>query len=111
MNALAKAANAAGARVQSNRRDLLRQPLAGGELRDYAVVVLDPPFAGAAEQVTLLARAAVPRIVYVSCNLAALQRDAAILAQAGYRELAAVPVDQFLWSQHLEAVVTFARDL
>jgi 23S rRNA (uracil1939-C5)-methyltransferase len=111
VNALAKAANAAGARVQANRRDLLRQPLAGGELRDYPIVVLDPPFAGAAEQVTLLARAAVPRIIYVSCNLAALQRDAAILAQAGYRGMAAVPVDQFLWSQHLEAVVTFARDL
>jgi len=107
--ALTRAANAAQARVQAVRRDLARQPLAGAELRGFAAVVLDPPFAGAAEQVALLARAAVPRIIYVSCNPAALQRDAAALAGAGYRVLAAVPVDQFLWSPHLEAVVTFAR--
>jgi len=107
--ALTGAANAAQARVEAVRRDLTRQPLAGPELRGLAAAVLDPPFTGAAEQVALLARAAVPRIIYVSCNPAALQRDAAMLAQAGYRVLAAVPVDQFLWSPHLEAVVTFTR--
>jgi 23S rRNA (uracil1939-C5)-methyltransferase len=71
--------------------------------------VLDPPFAGAAEQVALLARAAVKRIIYVSCNPQALARDAQPLAQAGYQVLAATPVDQFLWSPHLESVVVFAR--
>jgi 23S rRNA (uracil1939-C5)-methyltransferase len=107
--ALAAAAGKAGARIQAVRRDLTRQPLAAPELKPFAVVVLDPPFAGAAEQVALLARAAVPRIIYVSCNPAALARDARPLQQAGYRVVAARPVDQFLWSPHLEAVVAFAR--
>jgi len=107
--ALAAAANMAGARVQATRRDLDRQPLAGPELRRFAAVVLDPPFPGAAEQVTLLARAGVPRIAYVSCNPVALARDAATLAHAGYHMLSATPVDQFLWSPHLESVVIFAR--
>jgi 23S rRNA (uracil1939-C5)-methyltransferase len=51
----------------------------------------------------------VPRIVYVSCNPVALARDAATLARAGYHMLSATPVDQFLWSPHLESVVIFAR--
>lgn len=105
--ALAAAAGRAGARISAERRDLVRQPLLVAELKPYAAVVLDPPFAGAAEQMPLLARARVPRIIYVSCNPAALARDAKPLHDAGYRVLSAVPVDQFLWSSHLEAVVAF----
>ena len=71
--------------------------------------MLDPPFNGAPAQVPLLAKSVVPRIIYVSCNPAALARDAQVLAQGGYRVLAATPVDQFLWSPHLESVVVFAR--
>jgi 23S rRNA (uracil1939-C5)-methyltransferase len=50
----------------------------------------------------------VPRVVYVSCNPAALARDARTLKDGGYRVLSAAPVDQFLWSPHLEAVVAFS---
>ncbi len=72
-------------------------------------MVLDPPHAGALPQVTELARAGVPRIVYVSCNPAALARDAAVLHASGYRLLAATAIDQFLWSARVESVSVFAR--
>jgi 23S rRNA (uracil1939-C5)-methyltransferase len=108
VGALDAAAGRAGARIRAVRRDLARQPLLPAELKPYAAVVLDPPFAGAPEQVPLLARARVPRVVYVSCNPAALARDARSLKEAGYRVLSAVPVDQFLWSPHLESVVAFS---
>lgn len=107
--ALQAAAHRAQARVEPLRRDLARRPLTPQELAPFAAVVLDPPFAGAAEQVAQLARSAVPRIVYVSCNPGALARDARTLLAAGWRVLAATPVDQFLWSPHLESVVVFAR--
>ncbi|RAI60107.1 class I SAM-dependent RNA methyltransferase [Roseicella frigidaeris] len=107
--ALAAAAGKAGARVQAVRRDLDRQPLTAKELQGFAAVVLDPPYAGAAAQIPLLARAGVPRIIYVSCNPAALARDLQPLARAGYGVLAATPVDQFLWSPHLESVVVLGR--
>ncbi|GGC40786.1 RNA methyltransferase [Siccirubricoccus deserti] len=109
VTALAAAAGKAGIRVQAVKRDLDRQPLAGPELKGYAAVVLDPPYAGAAEQVGLLAQARVPTIVYVSCNPVALAKDAKALHAAGYRIVAATPVDQFLWSPHLESVVAFTR--
>ena len=107
--ALASAAGKGGVKVHAVKRDLDRQPLAGPDLKDFAAVVLDPPYAGAAEQVGLLARAGVPAIVYVSCNPAALAKDTKSLHAAGYRVVAATPVDQFLWSPHLEAVVAFAK--
>jgi len=106
--ALSAAAGRAGARVAATRRDLARQPLTPAELAGFAAVVLDPPFAGAAEQIAPLARARVPRVIYVSCNPAALTRDARALAAAGYRLVSATPVDQFLWSAQVEAVAVFA---
>lgn len=108
VGALAAAAGRAGARIKAARRDLARQPLPPAELKAYSAVVLDPPFGGAPEQVPLLARARVPRVVYVSCNPAALARDGKALREAGYSVVSATPVDQFLWSPHLESVVAFA---
>ena len=108
--ALRTAANHAGlaGRVEVMQRDLARQPLQAKELRGFAAVVLDPPFAGAAVQVAQIAAARVPVVIYVSCNPATLSRDARILHQAGYRADTATPIDQFLWSARLESVVTFS---
>ena len=95
-------------RIQAEKRDLDRRPLLPLDLKPFQVVVLDPPFAGAVEQVGQLAKAKVPHIIYVSCNPAALGRDAAVLRKAGYRCVAATPIDQFPFSAHLDAVVAFA---
>ena len=107
--ALDAAARAAVLPVTAARRDLARQPLLPAELREAAAVVLDPPYVGAAAQMPLLARAGVPRIILVSCNPAALARDARPLREAGYALLAATPIDQFPWSAHLESVVVFGQ--
>ncbi len=109
--ALAAAANHAGlaGRVTAHRRDLARQPLNAAELSNFAAVVLDPPHAGAAAQMAQVAASGIARVVYVSCHPGALARDAAMLRAAGYRLLAAQPIDQFRWSARLESVVAFAR--
>ncbi len=109
--ALKAAADASGqtGRVTVERRDLARQPLSAKEISAFAVVVLDPPHGGAATQTEQIAASTVKRVIYVSCNPAALARDAAMLRLAGFKLLSAVPVDQFLWSARLESVSVFAR--
>ena len=107
--ALSAAAGRAGLPLAATRRDLARQPLTVAELAPFAAVVLDPPFAGAPDQVPLLARSAVPVVVYVSCSPAALSRDARAFALAGWQVAAATPIDQFVHSAQLEAVVAFTR--
>lgn len=99
---------AGDARVRVHRRDLARQPLQAGELKQAAAVVLDPPYAGAAAQMAGLAASGKP-VVYVSCNPAALLRDGRMLIQAGYRVASVAAIDQFLWSARVEAVVGFVR--
>jgi 23S rRNA (uracil1939-C5)-methyltransferase len=95
--------------VTTERRDLEARPLLSGELSGYDAVVFDPPRAGAKAQAEQLARSAVPIVIGVSCNPASFARDAAILAADGYALDRVLPVDQFLWSNHVELVGVFRR--
>ncbi len=95
--------------VSIEKRDLFRRPLMTSEMKNYDAVVFDPPRAGAEVQCKELARSAVKKIVAVSCNPLTLARDLAILVEGGYRVTRATPVDQFLWSPHVEAVATLEK--
>ena len=106
---LQMAARRAGRRVTVEHRDLYRRPFDARELAAFDAIVLDPPRAGAEEQVKQLAASTVPRIAYVSCNPATFARDAAILAAGGYRIEWARPVGQFRWSTHIELAASFSR--
>jgi 23S rRNA (uracil1939-C5)-methyltransferase len=107
---LAAAAKAPGLKpITTEARDLFKLPLTAAELAAYDAVVLDPPRAGAEAQVRQLAKSKVPVIAYVSCDAASFARDAAILIGAGYRIGPVTPVDQFLWSSHIELVAEFVR--
>jgi 23S rRNA (uracil1939-C5)-methyltransferase len=90
-------------------RDLFRNPLQPDELDRFAGAVLDPPRAGAREQVARLALSKVSRLVYVSCNPSSWARDAATLVAGGYRLAEARPVGQFRWSTHVELASLFLR--
>lgn len=95
--------------VTPEARDLVRRPVLAEELKKTDVVVFDPPRAGAAEQSAQLARSSVPRVIGVSCNPATFARDARMLIDAGFRLERVLPVDQFLWSPHVELVGVFQR--
>jgi 23S rRNA (uracil1939-C5)-methyltransferase len=109
--ALTLAAREAGlaGRVGGAVRDLYRDPLAAAELARAEAVVFDPPRSGGRAQVAEIAASGVPTVVAVSCNPATFGRDARVLVDAGYRPGPVAPVDQFLWSPHLELVCVFRR--
>jgi 23S rRNA (uracil1939-C5)-methyltransferase len=95
--------------VTVEKRDLFRRPMIPLELKNYDAVVFDPPRAGAEAQVRELARANVKTIAAVSCNPLTLARDLRILVDAGYRIKSVTPIDQFLWSTHVEAVALLTK--
>jgi 23S rRNA (uracil1939-C5)-methyltransferase len=107
--ALKSAAGRAGRHVFLDHRDLFRRPLDEEELGRFQAVVLDPPRAGAKEQVARLAASPVLLIAYVSCNPNSFARDARILIDGGYRLEWVRPVGQFRWSSHVELVGCFIR--
>ncbi len=108
--ALAAAARATGLKpVTTEARDLFKGPLTPLELNAFEAVVLDPPRAGAEAQAKSLAASKVRRLAYVSCDAATFARDAAILIKGGFTLGPVTPVDQFLFSSHIELVGGFTR--
>ena len=96
-------------RVTVERRDLFRRPLTYKELARFDGLVFDPPRAGADDQAKQIARSEVPFVAAVSCNPATLARDLRILIDGGYSVKSGTPIDQFLWSPHVEAVALLEK--
>lgn len=97
-------------KVSFERRDLFRRPLVLEELEPFDAVVFDPPRAGAQAQAELLAKSGVKTIVAVSCNPATFARDVRLLLDGGYTLQSVTPVDQFLYSPHIEVVGVLIRE-
>jgi 23S rRNA (uracil1939-C5)-methyltransferase len=95
--------------VTVEKRDLFRRPMMTSELKAFDAVVFDPPRAGAEFQSKELARSTVRKIAAVSCNPQTLARDLSILVSGGYRVVSVTPIDQFLWSPHVEVVAALER--
>lgn len=103
------ARNAAAAGVELETRSISDTD-AVTDLSQFDTVVLDPPRAGAREAVEAVAAAPnIRRVVYVSCDVGTLARDAALLTQSGFHVVAAAAFDMFPHTQHLETLLTLSR--
>lgn len=104
------AAKPAAQGIKIIQRNLLREPISARELSSCAVVLLDPPRAGAREQCLEIAKSKAAKVLYISCNPQSFARDARILHDGGYRLQDAQAFDQFLFSQHTEVIGVFVRE-
>lgn len=95
--------------ISAEVRDLFRRPMLAPEMKGLEAIVFDPPRAGAEAQATEIAQSGVSRVVAVSCNPTTFIRDAKILIAAGFSLDRVTPIDQFLWSAHVELVAIFSR--
>lgn len=91
------------------KRDLFKNPLTVGMLKNYDCIVMDPPRAGAMAQCQELVKSDVKRVIYVSCNPSTFMRDAKILGRGGYQMTELIPVDQFVGSHHWELIGVFDK--
>jgi tRNA/tmRNA/rRNA uracil-C5-methylase (TrmA/RlmC/RlmD family) len=85
-------------------------PVAVGRLGEVDLVVLDPPRAGAGQDVAA-ALAALParRIAYVSCEAASFARDAKVLLDAGWTMPSLRAFDLYPMTEHVELLAVFDR--
>jgi len=110
IKALIAASGAPGLKsITAEARDLARRPMLAAEMKRMDAVLFDPPRAGAAEQAREIAASKAPIAIGVSCDPATFARDARILVDGGFRLTKVLPVDQFLWSPHVELVGVFVR--
>lgn len=95
--------------VTTEQRDLFELPMTTKELSAYDGVCIDPPRSGAAEQIKEIAKADIRSVAYVSCNPTSLAKDAKTLIDGGYTLERVIPIDQFVYSPHIEVVSLFSK--
>ncbi|THA57235.1 class I SAM-dependent RNA methyltransferase [Streptomyces sp. A1136] len=89
-------------RIEQGKVD---QALPKTGITECDLVVLDPPRAGAGKQtVRHIASLSARRIAYVACDPAALARDLAYFAEAGYKVRTLRVFDLFPMTHHVECV-------
>ncbi len=109
VNALRMTVNSQMLPVSVETRDLFRRPLMPQEFLPFDTVVIDPPRAGAAAQITELAQSTIQKVIFISCNPTSFARDAKTLCDAGFNLGAITPIDQFRWSPHTELFAVLER--
>jgi 23S rRNA (uracil1939-C5)-methyltransferase len=79
-------------------------------LPDLETIIVDPPRTGMSkEALTGAIRLRAARLVYVSCDVATLARDARTLVDAGYRLMTLRAFDLFPNTAHIENLAVFDR--
>ena len=95
--------------VTVEKRDLFRRPLTRDELKRFDAAVIDPPRAGAQAQTRELAGSSLKRVAMVSCNAQTFASDLKMMIDGGWRVARITPIDQFLWSPHIEIVAQLRK--
>jgi tRNA/tmRNA/rRNA uracil-C5-methylase (TrmA/RlmC/RlmD family) len=83
--------------------------LAGADLGNVSLVVLDPPRTGVARSVIEVLRTGPRRIAYVSCDPATLARDLRLLLDDGWELTGLRGYDAFPMTHHVECLATLVR--
>lgn len=83
--------------------------LAGTDVSDISLVVLDPPRTGVARPVIEALRTGPRRIAYVSCDPATLARDLRLLLDDGWELTGLRGYDAFPMTHHVECLATLIR--
>ena len=93
--------------IKTQTRNLKSKPLTASELKEYGAIIIDPPRSGAQLQFLNIAESKVETVVSISCDLDSFVRDSKILIENNYILKWVQPIDQFLYSSHLEIVGFF----
>ena len=93
--------------IKTQSRNLKSNPLSVKELKEYGAIIIDPPRSGAQYQFLNIAESKVKIVISISCDIGTFIRDAKILIDSGYDLEWVQPIDQFLYSAHVEVVGFF----
>ncbi len=93
--------------IEYNISNLNKEKIETQFFQKFDVVILDPPRVGSHLQLTSIVETKVKKIIYVSCNVQSFLRDTQILLSNGYKIKYILPIDQFLYTSHLEIFSVF----
>ena len=87
--------------------NLMKNNLETQFIKSFDLVIVDPPRSGAKLAYNKLAEAKIPKIISISCNVDTFLSNCKILLKNDYKLISIIPIDQFLFTGHLETVAIF----
>ena len=98
--------------IKIENKNLFKYPLDENELKEFDVIIFDPPRAGAKELCRSIAQSVnkPEKIIAISCNPQTFVNDANTLIFGGYKLEEITMVDQFPYSNHSELVAFFTKN-
>lgn len=91
-------------------QDLYQNPITYDFINNYTQVVINPPRNGATPQIKQISKAlSVKKVILVSCSLNNFIRDSKFLLEANFKITDIYPIDQFLYSSHIEIIAIFDK--
>ncbi len=103
------ASNQLSHKIKAVECDLFASPLKVKELKDFDLVIINPPRNGASPQILEIAKSNLKNIIYVSCNPESFWRDAKILEAQNFKIIKLFALDQFYSTKHLELIAIFTK--
>ena len=94
-------------KIKSNISNLMKEKLDIEFLKQFDLIIIDPPRAGAILQVSAISNAKIKKVISISCNIVTFLRDTKLLLSKGYSLKYILPIDQFLYTSHLEIFSVF----
>jgi len=77
---------------------------------NFDAIIVDPPRKGCSKELlNTIIDMKIPKIIYISCNPATLQRDLEYLLEKNYKINRIAPVDMFPQTSHVETVVLMSK--
>lgn len=95
--------------IEASVRDLHCNPVKSDKISEFSQVVINPPRNGSSPQIREIAESLTNRVILVSCSLENFVRDSKILLKRNFTLDKVYPIDQFLYSEHLEIIAIFNR--
>lgn len=95
--------------TRSEIRDLYSDPVDKRTLKEFDLVIINPPRNGASPQIKEITKSHISSLIYVSCNPQSFLRDAKILIDFGYKITKLSALDQFYGNKHLELIAIFTK--
>jgi len=97
-------------KINGFARDLFFSPLTCKELKKYQGVIINPPRAGAINQIKHIANCqTIEKLIYVSCNPQTFLSDSKIVIERYFKLTKIIAIDQFFLTKHLEVVAVFEK--
>jgi len=111
INSLVKAAKEQNLynNLQTSIENLIKNPIEPNFLNSFDAVIIDPPRSGARNQFLKLAKSKVKLIISISCDTQSFVSDTRVLLENGYKLKFLIPIDQFLYTHHLEIIGFFEK--